>query len=97
MNSTKYTTEQLRSIIIPSLELIYSDDVIFVSPYPSQPLVEFSYNDKIIIDEASGTDLITIDFYQELMYSCGPECCGGYRENYTIIITKEKINELLNI
>lgn len=97
MNSTKYTTEQLRSIIIPSLEFIYSDDVIFVSPYPSQPLVEFSYKDEVIIDEASGKDLITIDFYQELMHSCGTECCGGYRENYTIILTKEKINELLNI
>lgn len=95
MNSTKYTTEQLRSIIIPSLELIYSDDVIFVSPYPSQPLVEFSYKDEVIIDEASGNDLITIDFHQDLVAECGIECCGIFTEKYTIILTKEKIEELL--
>lgn len=96
MNSTKYTTEQLRSIIIPSLKFIYSEDIIFVSPYKIEPLIEFSYNDPVVIDNANGQDLITIDFYQDLMYECGPECCGGFRENYTIIITKEKIDELLN-
>lgn len=97
MNTTKYTTKQLRSIIIPSLKFIYSEDVIFVSEYDVQPLIEFDYNEPVIIDEASGKDLIDISFRQELMYSCGPECCGGFSCKYTIILTKEKIEQLLNI
>lgn len=93
MNTTQYTTEQLRSIIIPSFNY---DDVILISEYESQPLIEFNYSEPVIISEAYGKDLITIDFYQDLEYECGAECCGGFIQKYSIILTKEKIDQLLN-
>ena len=96
MNNTIYTTKQIQSIIIPSLEFIYDKDVIFVSEYDSEPLIEFSYKEPIIIDDASGKDLIDISFHQEIEYSCGPECCGGFSCKYTIILTKELLETLIN-
>jgi len=95
MNNTVYTTNLIQSIIIHIIDFIYDEDVIFISDYQSEPLIEFSNDDPIIIDVISGKDLITIDFHQNLLYSCGEECCGGFSEYYTLIITKELLETII--
>jgi len=91
MNLTSYTTKELESIIRPSFKL---DNVIVTSSsYCNETLVEFSYNDPIIIEEASGKDIISIDFRQEFEAKCS--CCGGFTYSYTMVIEKETIDQLI--
>jgi hypothetical protein len=93
MNLTSYTTEELRSIIKPAFKL---DNVIVTSSsYCNELLVEFSYNEPIILEESSGKDVISIDFRQEVEAECGYECCGGFTYSYTMVIEKEMIDKIL--
>lgn len=93
MNNTSWTTKDLESIIRPAFKL--SNVIVTSSSYCNESLVEFSYKEPIIIEEAEGKDVININFRQEIEAECGYECCGGFTYSYTMIIEKETIEQLL--
>lgn len=93
MNTTSWTTKDLESIIKPAFKL--TEVIITSSSYCNESLVEFSYNEPIIIEEAEGKDIININFRQEIEAECGYECCGAFTYSYNMIIEKKTIDNLL--
>ena len=94
MNTTSWNTKDLESIIKPAFKL---NELVIItsSSYFNDSLVEFNYNEPIIIEDAEGKDIININFKQVIEADCGYECCGSFTYTYNMIIEKKTIDHLL--
>lgn len=94
MNTTKWTNKDLESIIKLAFKLTSELVIITSSSYCNESLVEFSYNEPIIIEDVEGKGIININFRQEIEAECGYECCGAFTYSYNMIIDKKTIDNL---